>query len=170
MKIICTLTDQEVLGTGGLSSAVPRHTARAIVKNTAGLYAVMYAPKFHLYSLPGGGVEEGEDPLTALHREIFEETGCTCDTVEELGIVAENRFCYDFTQVNHYYLVTTQTTHGRLHLTEKETAAGTEVQWHTLEDVLHLIADVIHDSPQRKYIQARDVAALRTYAEKGHLS
>ncbi len=87
MKKICELNDQIILGQPGSSSAVPRITARAIVQNSDGLYAVMYAEKFGLYSLPGGGVEAGEDVLTALRREILEETGCICDAVEELGII-----------------------------------------------------------------------------------
>lgn len=49
----------------------------------------MYAGKFKLYSLHGGGVEAGEGVLTALRREIREETGYTCDEVQELGIVVE---------------------------------------------------------------------------------
>ena len=77
MKLIAEITDREILGTGGSSSAAPRYTARAVLKN-GGLYAVMYAEKFGLYSLPGGGVDDGEDVLTALKREILEETGCTC--------------------------------------------------------------------------------------------
>lgn len=64
MRQICELNDRIMLGTEGLSTKAPRITARAIVKNQDGLYAVMYADKFKLHSLPGGGVEDGEDVLT----------------------------------------------------------------------------------------------------------
>ena len=47
----------------------------------------MHSLKFGLYSLPGGSVEENEEIITALHREVMEETGCSCDKVEELGMV-----------------------------------------------------------------------------------
>ena len=90
MKQICELNDRIVLGTEGLSAKAPRITARAIVRNQSGLYAVMYAEKWGLHSLPGGGVEDGEDVRTALRREVYEETGCVCDEIQELGIVSEN--------------------------------------------------------------------------------
>ena len=77
MKLIKTITDKDILGTEGLSLAKPRLTARAIVKNKNNRYAVMYSKEFQLYSLPGGGVENGEDIEDALRREIAEETGCT---------------------------------------------------------------------------------------------
>ena len=99
MKQICELNDKIILGQEGLSKKAPRITARAIVKNQDGLYAVMYADKFKLHSLPGGGVEDGEDVLTALRREVYEETGCICDEIKELGIVAENRASLDYTQM-----------------------------------------------------------------------
>ena len=57
MKQICELNDKIILGQDGLSNMAPRITARAIVKNQDGLYAVMYADKFKLHSLPGGGVD-----------------------------------------------------------------------------------------------------------------
>ena len=47
MKLIAEITDREILGTGGLSSAAPRYTARAVLKN-GGLYAVMFAEQFGL--------------------------------------------------------------------------------------------------------------------------
>lgn len=56
----------------------------------------MHSLKFGLYSLSGGGVEETEEIITALHREVMEETGCSCDKVEELGMVYENRASLDY--------------------------------------------------------------------------
>lgn len=163
MKLICELTDKIVLGLDGMSSRPPRLTARGIVRNPDGLYAVMYAGKFNLHSLPGGGVEEGEDTLTALRREILEETGCTCDHIEELGIVAENRAHQDFTTHAYYYVVTTSQEAAPIHLTEDELANQTVVQWHSLEEVIRLISEPVHTTNQRKFLQARDVAALKEY-------
>lgn len=99
MKVLCELNDQVIMGQdNGRSSKQPRLTARGIVQNQDGLYAVMYAEKFNLHSLPGGGLEGKEDILTALRREILEETGCTCDEIRELGLVEENRGAQDYTQ------------------------------------------------------------------------
>ena len=120
MRLICELNDKIILGQDGLSDKAPRLTARAIVRNQVGLYAVMYSDKFKLHSLPGGGVEEGEDVLTALCREVNEETGCVCDEIKELGIVEENRASLDYTQIDYYYVVTTTHTPGENHLTESE--------------------------------------------------
>ena len=43
MRVICELNDKIILGQDGLSDKVPRLTARAIVQNQDGLYAVMYS-------------------------------------------------------------------------------------------------------------------------------
>lgn len=163
MKQICELNDKIVLGQDGMSDKAPRLTARAIVKNQDGLYAVMYADKFKLYSLPGGGVEDGEDVLTALRREIYEETGCVCDEIKELGIIAENRASLDYTQINYYYVVTTTDKPGENHLTESEQVSRTVVQWHPFEEMVCLINEQKFDRVQGKYLKARDVAALKAY-------
>ena len=164
MRVICELNDKIILGQDGLSDKVPRLTARAIVRNQDGLYAVMYSDKFKLHSLPGGGVEDGEDVLTALCREVYEETGCVCDEIKELGIVAENRASLDYTQINYYYVVTTTHKPGENHLTESEQASRTVVQWHDFEEMMRLINEQKFDRVQGKYLKARDVAALKEYA------
>lgn len=167
MKLLCELNDRIILGQPGRSLAIPRVTARAIVRNAEGLYAVMYAGKFHLYSLPGGGIEEGEDLITALRREILEETGCQCDRIRELGKVKENRACQDYTQISYYYVVDTCQSPQPIRLTEAEQRSRTAVQWRTLEEVTRLICAPEHNTVQRKYLQARDAAALRAYMSMG---
>jgi len=44
------------------------------------------------YQLPGGGIDPGESPLRALHREVFEETGWGIAPQRRLG--AFRRFTY----------------------------------------------------------------------------
>ena len=164
MKQICELNDKIILGTEGVSAKAPRITARAIVKNQDGLYAVMYADKFKLHSLPGGGVEDGEDVRTALRREVYEETGCVCDEIQELGVVAENRASLDYTQINYYFVVTTTHTPGENHLTEAEQDSRTVVEWHTYDEMVRLINEQEFDRIQGKYLKARDVVALQEYS------
>ena len=44
------------------------------------------------YQLPGGGIDAGEQPIAALHREVMEETGWHITNVRRLG--AFRRFTY----------------------------------------------------------------------------
>ena len=162
MKLLKRITDKEILGTDGLSTAKPRLTARAILKH-GDQFAVMYAKKFDLYSLPGGGVEDDEDILDALKREVMEETGCSCDCIQELGFVEENRAHCDYTQVSYYFIVETACDTFHAALTEAEMQNGTTVHWYSFQDTCHLIADAVHTTTQRKYLQARDAAALDAY-------
>ena len=44
------------------------------------------------YQLPGGGIDPGETPVRALHREVFEETGWGIQVLRRLG--AFQRYTY----------------------------------------------------------------------------
>ena len=44
------------------------------------------------FQLPGGGIDPGESPIAALHREVFEETGWRIAAPRRLG--AFRRFTY----------------------------------------------------------------------------
>lgn len=44
------------------------------------------------FLLPGGGIDPGESPLRALHREVMEETGWSIRPLRRLG--AFQRYCY----------------------------------------------------------------------------
>lgn len=44
------------------------------------------------FQLPGGGIDPGESPIQALHREVYEETGWRIAPIRRLG--AFRRFAY----------------------------------------------------------------------------
>ena len=164
MKTIAHLTDKTVLGVdNGLSSKPPRLTSRAIVKNKDGMIAILYFRKNDLYSLSGGGIENGETPIDAVKREVLEETGCTAISISELGIVSENRACHDYVTISYFYVVEADDHLSPLALTKDEVERKTEVQWHKPEDLKKVIASSNNDTEQRKYIQARDMAAINEY-------
>jgi 8-oxo-dGTP pyrophosphatase MutT (NUDIX family) len=56
------------------SRLIERHAARAIVVKDDDIL-LLYTKRYHDYSLPGGGIDEGEDEVTGLIRELKEETG-----------------------------------------------------------------------------------------------
>jgi 8-oxo-dGTP diphosphatase len=55
---------------------VQRVGAYALVPDTGGLLLTRYAGSGR-WSLPGGGIDHGEQPIDAVHREVREETGLT---------------------------------------------------------------------------------------------
>ncbi|MDB6182089.1 NUDIX hydrolase [Paracoccus fistulariae] len=67
-----------------------------------GAYAILYRDGHLLmthqvrpspeYQLPGGGIDPGEGPITALHREVFEETGFSIAAPRYLG--SYRRYAY----------------------------------------------------------------------------
>ena len=71
-------------------------------KRRPGVYAVLLSGDHILttfqesplpeFQLPGGGIDPGEHPIAALHREVFEETGWRIGNIRHLG--AFRRFCY----------------------------------------------------------------------------
>ena len=53
----------------------PRPGVYAILPFRGRILATFQGGIHNEYQLPGGGVDPGEQPISALHREVFEETG-----------------------------------------------------------------------------------------------
>ena len=172
-KIIACLTDKTVLGTEGIALKEPRRKVRTILINEEGKYALTYEAASRIHTLPGGGIEEGEDPKAALQREVYEETGCSCDMIFPLGIVCENRYHADTAVTSYYYVTHTKTKNGVPQFTDEEIALGTVTGWFSLTEALHLIKDAEHDTDHKKFLRARDLSVLefyiREYVESGSL-
>ena len=64
---------------------VPRESAGGVVLNSEGKM-LLVEQHGNSWSFPKGGIEEGEDTLSAAKREIFEETGLSdLELLDELG-------------------------------------------------------------------------------------
>jgi 8-oxo-dGTP diphosphatase len=72
-------------------------------------------PHFEI-QLPGGGIDSGESPIQALHREVFEETGWRIATPRKLGTFRRFVFMPDYDmwaeKLCHIYLARPVRPHG----------------------------------------------------------
>ena len=94
----------------GCTRTFARHSARSIVIRD-GKIAMIHSLKYDYYKFPGGGIENGENPVEAMIRETREEAGLIVipETVREYGCVHRvQRSDHDpterFVQDNFYYL------------------------------------------------------------------
>lgn len=69
-----------------------RHGVYAILPHAGGLLVTLQQAPEPEMQLPGGGIDPGESPLRALHREVMEETGWTIAAPRRMG--AFRRFVY----------------------------------------------------------------------------
>lgn len=90
-----------------------RNSARSIIIKGKKV-AMIYSTKYNYYKFPGGGIENGENPVDAMIRETREEAGLTVlpDTVKEYGYVhriqrSDKDETECFIQDNYYYLCKT---------------------------------------------------------------
>ncbi|MDD6278825.1 MAG: NUDIX domain-containing protein [Oscillospiraceae bacterium] len=87
-----------------------RNSARSIIINNHKI-AMIHSLKYDYYKFPGGGIEDGENPVDAMIRETREESGLIVnpETVKEYGYVhriqksdKDDTEC--FIQNNYYFL------------------------------------------------------------------
>ena len=66
-----------------------------LVRNRAVLLTHQIEPVPEI-QLPGGGIDPGEHPIPALHREVLEETGWRIDTPRRLGVFRRFTFMPEY--------------------------------------------------------------------------
>ena len=166
MKLLKRITDKELFGIDGYNHANPYKAARAVLLDDKNLVAVLYLKKLNFYTLPGGGIDDGETIEQALTREIQEETGCYSDIICELGIIEENSLTYNWSGISSCFLAKVKGEKGLLHLTQKEIDEETQVQWYNIHEALKIITNQnINARDEReagivKFIQERDIVLL----------
>ena len=102
-----------------------RNIARAIVYDENGIFYFVRAErdddfgKATLIETAGGGVEDGEDLLTAIQRELKEELGVQVEVVCKIGVVSDYYNLIHRHNINNYFLCKVEF-FGEKELTEDE--------------------------------------------------
>ena len=102
-----------------------RNIARAIVYDQNGQFYFVRARrdddfgKATLIETAGGGVEEGEDLLAAIKRELKEELGANVEVICRIGVVSDYYNLIHRHNINNYFLCRVDS-FGAKNLTEEE--------------------------------------------------
>lgn len=150
-----------------------RYGARGIVINQDGDLAILNKTKKNEYKLPGGGIEDNEDPSTAFKREVLEEAGCKIEIIKELGTIEEHKSHDNFKQISYVFVAKVIENTKILHLTEKEEAEGARLLWLDEKTALSKITNCINNLKasnyeniyHSKFIVFRDAKILNHYLQ-----
>ena len=164
MKTLLTLRDSDF----GIDAPFPeehknREAARAIVYDHGGNIALISATKEGYHKLPGGGVDAGENIMTALARELKEEIGCEVTNVRELGAIEEYRGAYGLHHLSYCFLADLVGEKGEPHLEEDEIARGFETVW---TDLASAVATLTREAKEvteysGRFMVTRDLTFLK---------
>ena len=128
-----------------------RKGARGIIINSDGKIAVFNKANKNEYKLPGGGIDEGENPEEAFKREALEETGCEIEIINSLGTIEEHKSLDNFKQTSYIFVAKVVNDTHKLNLTQKEKDEGAQLLWVDDTEALKLITDCYDELKESKY-------------------
>lgn len=128
-----------------------RKGARGIVIREDGKIAIFNKANKNEYKLPGGGIEQNENPEDAFHHEVEEETGCKIEIIKSLGITEEYKCKNNFKQISYIFVAKVTEDIHKLNLTQKEKDEGARLLWVEPLQALELIKNCINDLKDLQY-------------------
>jgi 8-oxo-dGTP diphosphatase len=140
-----------------------RHTVRAIILDENHCIAVIHIKNFTYYTLPGGGIEDGESPEETVVRECAEEAGCTVEVAAYLGEIAEQQDHLKRIQISHCYTAYKKAALPALALTQEEVAKGYTCLWVPIEKALELIENCEPLEYKGHFVKVRDSLFLKEF-------
>ena len=140
-----------------------REAARAVVIDDADMVALLYVKDGNYYKLPGGGIKQGEDPVTALKRECLEEVGVEIEVLDDIGVIVEYKKPFNLKQTSYCYVARVKGEKGMPAFTKKEIKEGFELAWVAVNDAKQLLAEGRPTTLESSdYIIPRDRLILET--------
>ncbi len=136
-----------------------REACRMVAFDEEGLLPMIFSGRGNYHKLPGGWVDENEDKIDALKREMLEETWCEVEITTELGIIIEESSTHK--QTNYCYLGKIIKKGAPL-FTSEEVAKGYQLKWFTLQEAITTIHNDTTSSPGGIVLLEREKLILET--------
>lgn len=170
MQTLLTIKEQDIVPNAPQadeSTFKTREAARGVVLDQAGEVYLLNVTLHNYHKLPGGGIDEGEDPIAAMKRECLEEVGCHVEIVAELGTIIEHRDQFELVQTSYCYIVKQVGEQVESALEEGELAEGmVEAKAKSIDDAIRILEQNKPNNYEGLFIQKRDLAILK--AAKAH--
>jgi len=150
---------------------IERHAARAVVLRGEDIL-LLYTERYHDYSLPGGGIDEGEDEVAGLVRELQEETGASgVRNVEAFVRYDEYRPWYKsdadiIHMISHCYVCEIDETLGETAFEAHELSNGMKPLWMNIHQAIAHNEAVIENSDKKGLSIERETFLLKVIAEE----
>ncbi len=148
-----------------------RHTARGIIVKGEDIL-LLYTRHYDDYSLPGGGIDEGEDEIAGLIRELREETGATgVRNVEPFARYEEYRPWYKSDAdiihiISHCYKCDIDAKRGETDFETYEVSNGMQSLWVNIHVAIAHNEQVINKSAKKGLSIERETFLLKMIAKE----
>lgn len=163
MKTISTLVNGKISKKGIKNTAdwKKRTAARAIILDNQNKIPLLWSNKYLFYKIPGGGIENGENIIKALKREIMEELGIKIKNIKPLGEIKEYHTKNKYYQISYCFTAKVKKKVKNPKYTENEKSAEMELKWLTKHEALEAMKNNIPKEQDYKSIQLRDYLFMK---------
>lgn len=148
-----------------------RKAARGIILDGENIL-MLYTERYHDYTLPGGGIDEGEEAVAGLIRELEEETGAqNIRDIVEFGLYEEYRPWYKpehdiIHMLSYCYVCTIDAQLGATRLEDYEVKNGMKPVWINLFEAIAHNEHTMATSDKKGMSIERETFLLKRIAEE----
>jgi protein-tyrosine-phosphatase len=163
LELLKGITEEEIgLRQSDASEYILRKEARAIALDPKERIVLVYSSRDKSYEVPGGGLEEGENPEEALKREMLEEIGYDIKIDCGVGITIQYRNTSKLLKIAYCFLVHTVGKPKKPKLDKYEIAAGLRAVWtENIDNALKLMNKNPNEGPGERFSNSSDIAFLK---------
>lgn len=143
-----------------------REASRMIAIDESWLIPILFVSNYGYHKLPWWGIDEWENRIEALRREMIEETGCEVEVQGEVWKILEYRtwenswFSYDLKQISYCYYWKILSKSKSVDFTEKELADWFSLKWLSLTEALDTLEADKPTIIEGDFIKKRDLCFI----------